>query len=71
VEYLPDFAGIAFAFEGAKYTTKLLGKHSAKNIALALSVARELGVSVQILQEVVKQLEFVPHRLEVLHNAKS
>jgi UDP-N-acetylmuramoyl-tripeptide--D-alanyl-D-alanine ligase len=71
VEYLPDFTGIAFAFERTKYSTKLLGKHNAKNIALALSVARELGVPVQILQEVVKQLEFVPHRLEVLHNART
>ncbi|MDR0651580.1 MAG: hypothetical protein LBG59_09650 [Candidatus Peribacteria bacterium] len=58
-------------FEQESYTTKLLGKHTAKNIALALSVARQLGVPMEHLQKIVKQLDFIPHRLEVLHNPKT
>lgn len=71
MDYLPDFAGITFTFEGEKYETQLLGKHSAKNIALAIAVATHLGIPTETLQEISKRLPFIPHRLEVLRNERT
>jgi UDP-N-acetylmuramyl pentapeptide synthase len=42
VRYFPDFQGISFQFQGEEYHTRLLGKHSAKNLSLALAVALKL-----------------------------
>lgn len=76
VKYLPDFTGISFVFEWEEYRTKLLGKHSAKNIVLALSVAKQTMMlknasSTHNLKEVVEKLPFVPHRLEVVRTSKT
>ena len=45
--------------------TKLLGKHNAENIALAAAVALELGLTAEEIALGVKNLAFVPHRLEL------
>lgn len=42
VRYAPDFQGISFIYQGTEYTTKLLGKHTAKNLSLAIAVALKL-----------------------------
>lgn len=47
--------------------TKLLGEHTAKNILLAASVALELGVSAEQIVSACERLDYVPHRLQVIH----
>lgn len=71
VTCLPNFEWTSFVFEGVKYSTKLLGKHNATNIAFAISIAHTLGINDKILQERVKMIQFVPHRLELIKNQKT
>jgi UDP-N-acetylmuramoyl-tripeptide--D-alanyl-D-alanine ligase len=42
----------------------ILGKFNAYNIALAIYVARELGVEMQVIQDKVAKLEQIPNRLQ-------
>lgn len=71
VNYLPDFKWISFRYDNINYTTKLLWAHNAKNLALAIAVAQKLWVSSKEIQERVKRIWFVQHRLELLHNERT
>ena len=48
--------------------TKLLGAHSAQNIALAARLAYELGMSFDEIAKAVEELEFIEHRLQLIKN---
>ncbi len=50
----------------AKVHSKLLGAHSAKNIALAARAAFELGVSFGDICAAIEELDFTPHRLQLI-----
>lgn len=54
--------------EGAEYQfhTKLVGNHNVQNIAGAVAVANTLGIPMEKLIFPVKQLESVPHRLQLI-----
>ena len=54
--------------EGKEYEfhTKLVGTHNVQNIAGALAVAHTLGIPMEKLIYPVRQLESVPHRLQLL-----
>lgn len=56
-----DSAGTEYAFH-----TKLVGNHNVQNIAGAIAVSNTLGISMDRLIYPVKQLESVPHRLQLL-----
>ena len=68
VEFKPDLhihstlEAIEFEFENEKYKANLLGGFNASNIALALSVAKELGAK-DLIQKVAT-IEPVQHRLQ-------
>jgi UDP-N-acetylmuramoyl-tripeptide--D-alanyl-D-alanine ligase len=49
--------------------TMLLGRHNVENILLAVTVARELGVSWNAIQDGVATLQAPPHRLQVMAGA--
>ena len=56
-------------FKGDKkkyqFKTKLLGKHNVYNIISALALGYELGIDVEKLQNAVKKIKTVEHRLEL------
>lgn len=54
--------------KGQEYVfhTKLVGTHNVQNIAGALAVANTLGIPMEKLIYPVRQLESVPHRLQLL-----
>ena len=54
--------------ETEKVKTKLLGAHSAHNIALAATLAFELGMSLNEIAKAVAELNFVEHRLQLIEN---
>jgi UDP-N-acetylmuramoyl-tripeptide--D-alanyl-D-alanine ligase len=63
--------GSAFTMQGADskaYTfhTRLVGNHNVQNIAGAIAVANTLGIPMEKLIYPVKQLESVPHRLQLV-----
>ena len=49
-----------------EFHTKLVGNHNVQNIAGAIAVANTLGISMDKLIYPVKQLESVPHRLQLI-----
>lgn len=53
---------------GAEYAfhTKLVGSHNVQNIVGAIAVAHTLGIPMEKLLYPVKQLESVPHRLQLV-----
>lgn len=56
-------------FKGDKkkyeFKTKLLGKHNVYNIISALALGREFGISIDKLQQAVKKIKAIEHRLEI------
>lgn len=54
--------------ESKRVKTKLLGAHSAQNIALAAQLAYELGMSLEEIATAVEELEFIEHRLQLIKN---
>lgn len=48
------------------FHTKLVGSHNVQNIAAAIAVANTLGIPMEKLIYPVKQLESVPHRLQLV-----
>lgn len=58
---MKDETGRAYEFH-----TKLLGSHNVQNIAGAIAVAHTLGIPMEKLLYPVRQLESVPHRLQLV-----
>ncbi len=51
-----------------KFTTALVGEHNVDNLLLCIDMALELGLTIEQVQEAVKELKAVPHRLELKEN---
>lgn len=49
-----------------EFRTRLVGNHNVQNIAGAIAVAHTLGIPMEKLRHPVKQLESVPHRLQLV-----
>ncbi|MEG1015685.1 MAG: UDP-N-acetylmuramoyl-tripeptide--D-alanyl-D-alanine ligase [Bacilli bacterium] len=47
------------------FETKILGRHNIQNIVAALSISQSLGIELEKLKSVVRNLENVTHRLEL------
>lgn len=54
--------------ESGRVKTRLLGRHSARNIALAAECAFALGMTFGEIAEAVKKLEFTEHRLQLIES---
>ena len=52
--------------EEYEFHTRLVGSHNVQNIAGAIAVAHTLGIPMEKLRYPVKQLESVPHRLQLV-----
>ena len=51
--------------EKIQVQTKLLGAHNAENIAMAATLAKELGLTAEEIKTGIDALDYVPHRLEL------
>lgn len=61
-----DFS-ITVNAETTRFSTRLLGAHNVQNITGAIAVAHTLGVEMKDLIRLVKKLEPVPHRLQIIN----
>lgn len=57
--------GLSFKIFDEEFETKLIGRHNVANIAGAIALAKELGIDVKSLKAKVRNLESVPHRLQI------
>lgn len=69
IEVTPN--GSSFKMKDGKGTeydfhTRLVGNHNVQNIAGAIAVAHTMGIPMEELRYPVKQLESVPHRLQLV-----
>ena len=48
-----------------EFKTRLLGKHNVYNIISALALGYEFGISIEKLQQAVKKIKAIEHRLEI------
>ena len=53
------------------FSTKLIGNHNVENIIGAMTVANHFGIKINELVSRVRQLESVPHRLEVIKKGRN
>ncbi len=56
--------GLEFEMDGEKYEANILGSFNAMNIAVAIKVAKELGIDTETIKERLKTLKPTPHRLQ-------
>lgn len=57
--------GTSFQCEGVEYTVPILGKHQVLNCLAAIGVGRLLGLSVEEIQQGLKEVKLTPHRLQL------
>ena len=56
--------GTCFSLDENRYCSKVLGEFNAINLAVAVMVARELGVKEEKISQAISQIEPTPHRLQ-------
>ncbi len=61
-----DRSGISFVVEGHQYKLSLLGQVNVSNATGAIAVARELGVSPDVIARGFESLHLIPGRMEVI-----
>lgn len=66
VSFLSDLWWIEFNFDGVWYKSKLLWRHNAKNLSIAISVAKKLWIEEKTIQLWVSNIDFVPHRMQLI-----
>ena len=59
---------LTFEGESKRVKTKLLGAHSAQNIALAAELAHIMGMTLDEICAAAEELDFVEHRLQLIKN---
>lgn len=49
-----------------KLKTNLLGRHNISNILLSIALSHKLGIEIDAIIDKIKNLKFIPHRLELI-----
>jgi len=58
--------GTRFSVFKTKFKTRLLGRHNVLNILAGIAVALELKIEIEKIKEAVSELDFIPHRLQLI-----
>ena len=64
-----SFQGWRFVWQGTQFEMALLAKHNITLTLLCVTLARELGLSLDTIQQAVKDIKPIAHRLEPIYNA--
>jgi len=60
------FIGTTFKFDGATFHLPVLGKHQIRNAAYAIATARALGLTDEVIQAGLNEVQLTPMRMERL-----
>lgn len=67
-QYLDDFAGISFVYQGQTFTTPIIADYITEFVPLVVGVAAELGVSIGTVAKAIATAQPAEHRLQVTKN---
>lgn len=65
-----DLSGVKFELFDIEFFAPILGEFNAENIAVAIFVAKNLGLKIEKIKEKVTLLKSVEHRLQIVPNPK-
>lgn len=68
LKFLVDFTGIEFIWDNKIFVTSLIAEHVVSLCLLSLPLCKKLGYKMESMQRGIKNINSVPHRLEVLKN---
>lgn len=69
--YCDNLEWINFEIEGKSYQTKLIAKHSLQTIQIAYKLAKYFSINDEIIEELIKNLPYTKHRMELIRNIKT
>lgn len=69
--YCDNLEWINFEIEGKSYQTKLIAKHSLQTIQIAYKLAKYFSINDEIIEELIKNLPYTKHRMELIRNTKT
>ena len=70
-EYKDQLSGTIFEIDGEKVETKLLACYLGKTLQICYEVGKFLGQPKQDFFSACKKLDFVPHRMQLIHNPQN
>ncbi|HZJ40821.1 MAG TPA: UDP-N-acetylmuramoyl-tripeptide--D-alanyl-D-alanine ligase [Candidatus Saccharimonadales bacterium] len=71
IEILSNFSGLSFKYDELTFSTRLLAKHNIILMAMALNLAKELGLDLNKAQAAIAAMPIIKNRLEPIWNAAS
>jgi UDP-N-acetylmuramoyl-tripeptide--D-alanyl-D-alanine ligase len=71
INYLENFKGLEFEYDGQKFISKLLAEHNLDLIILACELAKKLSLNYEQIIAGVKKIEPIRHRLELIYNREA
>jgi UDP-N-acetylmuramoyl-tripeptide--D-alanyl-D-alanine ligase len=71
IKILPDFAGLSFRYDGYDFSTPWLARHNIILMAMALALAKELGLDLAKAAAPLASAPFIKNRLEPIRNNAS
>jgi UDP-N-acetylmuramoyl-tripeptide--D-alanyl-D-alanine ligase len=71
INFLPNFSGLSFNYEGKSFSTRLLAKHNIILFAMALALAKEFGMDLDRAIKPVAEMPIIKNRLEPIWNPAS
>ena len=71
INFLPNFSGLSFDYDGKTFSTKLLAQHNIILMVMALTLAKELDLDLNKAIMPLASMPIVKNRLEPIWNAAS
>jgi UDP-N-acetylmuramoyl-tripeptide--D-alanyl-D-alanine ligase len=68
LKFLDNFAGIEFIWDNKVFKTSLIAEHIISLCLFSLPLCKALGYKIESMQKGIKNINSIPHRLEVLKN---
>lgn len=69
--YKKNLSGIEFELEWEKIHTKILSNYIVETLQICWEVSKKLGISIETFKKWVEKIDFVEHRMQLIHNPQS
>lgn len=66
--FLPEFSGISFVYKNTEFSTKLISEYIFEFFEMIFPFAENLKISPENIQKGIANIDYTPHRLQVIKN---